>query len=88
MAAVIVKLEDDAFVEWSTVVDAPVSPTLTKQEAAEQFGVDRVERANANWHSWLNKPPATSAFDVVAFNRAGPNEQCLTPKEIADLYRR
>lgn len=80
MGRPVVKLADK-FVEWSTVVDAPVSWAMTRAEAAEQFGEERVASAELYGHSLVDNDgnPASGYEDgFAAFNRAGPEEECLT----------
>lgn len=79
----IVKLAEDAYVEWSTVVDAPVTDVFTKALAAKQWGEERVCRADANGHSFVDADPDHRFAD---FNRAGPHEEQLTIPAILRRY--
>lgn len=78
----VVKLAEDKYVEWSTVVDAPITYVLSRQEAVNFFGEDRVARSDRNGHSYLDYEPG----DRTAFNRAGPWESCITKEAILRKY--
>jgi hypothetical protein len=86
MPRTVVKLGEDEYLEWSSVVDAPVTAILTRAEALATFPHDRVERADANGHSamWCDPKPGT---EFVRYNRAGPKESCLTVDAIRRRYR-
>ena len=79
----IVKLIDDNYVEWSTVVDAPITYCKSREAAIIAFGIDRVDRCDVNGHSYLDRDNSEHA----AFNRAGPNECCLTKEAIARRFK-
>lgn len=85
----IVRLAEDAYVEWSTVVDAPVSMLHTRDEAVCGWGRDRVERADAHVTScvepafWYDSPE-----EFVAGNRAGPGESELSLDDLLHALRR
>jgi hypothetical protein len=81
----IVKLADGEYVEWSTVVDAPVSYVLGADEARAAWGEERVERADERGTSFVDLPP-TPAAEYVAGNRAGDGEEELTLDEIRARY--
>lgn len=78
----IVKLAANKYVEWSTVVDAPVSYVFTKDESFDKAETARIERADKNEHSYLDSPPG----DYIGFNRAGPYESCITKEAILRRY--
>jgi hypothetical protein len=86
MARGIIKLHDDEYVEWSTVVDAPVSYIMNRKDAISEWGEDRVLRADTHGTSYRDIPP-TTAEEYVEYNRAGDNEECLTLDEIRRHYR-
>lgn len=91
----IVKIADrgvDYFVEWSTVVDAPVTHGMTFEEIALYYlnrygtsGMDdfdeRIARTKAHGTSCRDK---TTAEELIAGNRAGPDERELTMAEIIE----
>lgn len=80
----IVKLADDQYVIWSTVVDAPVSYVLTQQDLLieDPSHLSRINRADTNGHSFLDSPPGWYG----RYNRAGPNECCLTKEAILKRF--
>lgn len=82
----IVKLADNEYVEWSTVVDAPVSWVMAYDEALEAAGDPaRIVRADVFGTSYLSPP--WSLRDLLNGNRAGPDESEATLSEIRKLYR-
>lgn len=87
MPKFLVKLADDEYVEWSTVVDAPVSYVMTRDEAVAWRNGDEeaIQRADDNGHSalWMS---AQSVDELVAFNRAGDHESCISLEEIREKY--
>ncbi len=98
MPRYILKLSDagkDYYMEWSTVVDAPVSLGVSLEEFKEyyrfQYGnsamldlEDRLIRVEKNGCSCKDE----SADECIAYNRAGENEACLTKQEIIEKYCR
>jgi hypothetical protein len=66
----IAKLGEDAYVDWSTVVDAPVSWVLTRAEAVTEWTEARVARADHNGTSILDNYPAGQTPDEIV--RAKP----------------
>jgi hypothetical protein len=83
MPRYIIKLIDkntqkEYFVEWSTVVDAPVG-LLQENEIPP----DRMERIKAKGTSSIIEG---SAEEVISFNRAGPGECTLSYDEIVRFY--
>lgn len=82
MGRSLVKLADDAFVVWSTAVDAPVSHVMTKAEAIE-YDADAAERADQRGHGYRDLDPD---FKFWEFNRAGPNEANAELDEILRIY--
>jgi len=93
MPRMLVKIKDKYF-EWSTVVDAPVTFGMTKEELSdyikEEYGRQgmrdlekRLERVDENGTSVI--PPCTLS-DIIKSNRAGPDESELTEEEIYIAY--
>jgi hypothetical protein len=83
MGRYIAKLGDDAYCDWSTVVDAPVSWVVPRDSAVAEWGEERVSRADRNGTSILDGYPAgTTPEEIVRGNRAGPKESRLTVAEI------
>lgn len=84
---------DGLFFEWSTVVDAPVSAAMSRDEFEQnylhRFGYEgmrtlpeRLARAVANGTSARH---STSLEDMVAGNRAGDNDEAISLGEIMDV---
>jgi len=84
----------DLYLEWSTIVDAPVSFGMTlielKEYIKDRYGQEgllelptRLERLEDKGTSFLDD---VSAEDTVAGNRSGEGEACLTLDEIYDRY--
>ena len=89
MGRYIVKL-DKYYFEWSTVVDAPVTYGLEKDDFLayykEEYGragmtelPARLERVELRGHSAM---VTYGVDDLIADNRAGDNEECLSKEEI------
>jgi hypothetical protein len=82
------------YFEWSTVVDSPVTPAMSREEFAEyykgeygrrDFEADfeaRVERAEKNGTSAMTP---TSLKEMTTYNRAGPNERRISLKKILKM---
>ncbi len=99
MANGIIRLERGGrewFLEWSTVVDAPVTCGMSEAElrdhVKEEYGnrgleriEARLERCRRCGHSYLDDESQTVA-EFVEYNRAGPGESCLTVDELIDAY--
>ena len=78
MGRAIVRLAPDEYVEWSTVVDAPVTFVQTRAEMlAAGEDPDRLDRADRQGHSYVDMG-YESAEELVSCNRAGPKESSLT----------
>lgn len=98
MGRCIIKLNDgnrDWYLEWSTIVDAPVTWGMTLDEMAayrrEQTGTEGmrdwaevVERLNAKGVSWRDKNG--DVYSTIGCNRAGKGETCLTAEQIIAAY--
>jgi predicted metal-dependent phosphoesterase TrpH len=85
MGRYVAKLADDAYCEWSTVVDAPVSWIVPRTVAVNAWTEERVERADRNGTSLLGASPET-AEEIVSGNRAGLQERELTLEQILEEY--
>jgi len=81
---------DDQYFEWSTIVDAPTTFGMTREEMEEyhreEYGVSadaelarRLARVDATGCSARD---GTTVDDLIASNRAGPNESALTREEL------
>jgi len=100
MGRCIVRLEapegHPVYLEWSTVVDAPVTYAMTREEleehVREEYGnqgleelparLERADRCGASWRDAYRE----SAEDTIRGNRAGPNETELTVEQIIERY--
>lgn len=82
----ILKLDENKYVEWSSVVDAPTTYIMDREEAV-RFTQDekRIIRADETGTSFKDVG-GISAEEYVAFNRAGENESCISLEEIIDKY--
>lgn len=97
MPQYIVKLRGDGtdyFMEWSTIVDAPVTHGMSWEEFEEYYrrkyreaGMAelpaRMERVNKNGTSSLDQ---LTARQLISGNRAGSGETELTTAQIIDAY--
>lgn len=91
-----IKLNDgtrDWYLEWSTVVDAPVTHGMSLDElrdlVRDEYGneglrslPDRLARLDKTGTSFHND----SVDGVIAFNRAGIDETCLTKDQIIAMF--
>jgi hypothetical protein len=100
MPTYIIKLHDerdgkDYYMEWSTVVDAPVTYGLSRKEFEQYYGEEygdsgmlklppRMERVEKTGTSGF--PPDDDLEELIAYNRAGEQEACLTKIELIDKY--
>jgi len=93
MSRYIVKIEDKYF-EWSTCVDAPVTPAMDINELKEyikdEYGrsglmelPERLERVNKQGTS---SHLGETVEDVILHNMAGKNGEKLTKEEILEQY--
>jgi hypothetical protein len=96
MGRCIVKLPHSTrpYLEWSSIVDAPVTRGMSLEELREHIkreygneGVygfpDRMRRVEARGSSLTD---GSTARDVVSFNRAGRGETCLTMAQLVEVY--
>lgn len=97
MPRYIIKLtgkEGDFYMEWSTIVDAPVTYGMSleafKEHIKEEYGNQglgelprRLERVEQYGSSSIARE---SAADIVRQNRAGPNERSLRLHEVYLAY--
>lgn len=92
MPRIIIKLENK-YLEWSTVVDAPVTYGMSLKEFKEYYkeeygsnGMEdlprRLQRVNKTGSSSMTE----SLGNLIAVNRAGENERRLTKKGIIKKY--
>lgn len=100
MPSYVIRFERDGqewFGLWSTVVDAPTTCALTEDELRATYNVlveeprgdlnERIDRARLRGHSARPFPDAPDwkcLDDLIGFNRAGEDEECLTVDEVLD----
>jgi hypothetical protein len=93
MGRAIIKIKDKYF-EWSSIVDAPVTYGMSKDELKSyikgMYGEKglrelptRLLRVEKTGTSFVDR---TSLDDLISFNRAGENEENLTKDEIYQIY--
>ena len=93
MGRYIVKLADNKYVEWSTVVDSPVTYIMDSDEVLEyikdtrqdQDPVEVLNRINSNNHSAMWFGPQTPE-ELILCNRAGKNESELFLYELIEEF--
>jgi hypothetical protein len=95
MGRVILKLAEDEYVEWSSIVDAPVTYILSREKMLDhlrdEYGrhgwrenVERMKRADEKGSSaWGSETVA----ELIEFNRAGINETCLSLEQIRRRFK-
>ena len=100
MPRIICKVQDGDtpyYFEWSTIVDAPVTYGMSlddfKAHYRDQYGEDgmrglddRLKRVELKGVSSMMDDD--SLQDLVAYNRAGEDETCLTLEQIVEWYCR
>jgi hypothetical protein len=93
MPRYIIKIED-YYLDWSTIVDAPITFGLDLKRFnkyyEEEYGrvgmLNLPERLNRVDEKGTSSLDYESVEDLIDFNRAGPNESCLTLDEIYSAY--
>jgi len=102
MSRYIIKIYDDKFnrdyyMEWSTIVDAPVTYGCSLEEFTEYYRAEygrqgilelnermkRVEEKGISAH-----PPFDNLQSLFKYNRAGEDETCLDKEGILERYCR
>ena len=95
----VVRIEHDGrawFMEWSTVVDAPVTYGMNESEFRRHIEAEygrrgledlgpRLARARLDGHSFMDDTSGC-VEEFVRGNRAGPGESELSVAEIVDWY--
>jgi hypothetical protein len=99
VAKCIIKVDHNGapkYLEWSSIVDAPVTYGMTLQELRAHIEREqgrqglkyldqrlaRVEATGTSLHG------GTTLEELIEWNRAGPNETCATLAEIVAIYCR
>lgn len=99
MPRYIIKLTDQEeswYLEWSTIVDAPVTYGMSygeflewyKEEYGRQGMEDLPDRLARVEKTGTSSRFNESLEDLISYNRAGPKETCLTLKELIETYCR
>jgi hypothetical protein len=99
MPRYIIKLTDDRsgipyYMEWSTVVDAPVTGGGSLQEFKRYYRREYGNQGMRDLPDRLSRVEAKGTSDhmhadvgeLIANNRAGKGETCLTKEQIIDRY--
>jgi hypothetical protein len=99
MPRYIVKLTDEKtntnyYLEWSTVVDAPITYGMSLEEFndyyKEEYGNSGLEQLAARMERVEQKGTSSmldaSADEVISFNRAGDGETCITKEQIIQKF--
>lgn len=97
MGRYIVKLTDkrrDYYLEWSTVVDAPVTYGMSLEQFRRHYQSEYGNSAMREFDERMKRveDKGTSSLmhksvaELVAYNRAGDNETRLTMKELIEKY--
>ncbi len=98
MPRYIVKLTDenvDYYMEWSTIVDAPITFGMSLEEFKEyyqeEYGRRGMEDEFENRMKRVEKKGTSSIIDssveaVISCNLAGDEGECLTRQEIIQKY--
>lgn len=92
MGRAIIKIKDRYF-EWSSVVDAPVTYGMTEDELRAWVrlhyglvGERELPARLARVEMFGTSAPGYSLKDILAGNRAGPDEKPLTADQIYEMY--
>lgn len=74
------------YLEWSTVVDAPVSGLMTEDELRSWYQREYGLSGMVNFDLALQNANLRDVHDVIACNRAGPDETEASLEEIIEWY--
>ena len=86
------KLGDNEYLEWSTIVDAPVTYITDRDEMIAHLRFKYGDHIDITRHMNIVDEQGTSCRDgqtveqIISSNRAGPNESHLTLAEIKQRY--
>ena len=98
MGRYIIKISDektnkDYYMEWSTIVDAPVTYGLELQEFKDyyrdEYGANEISALDERLKRVDTKGISAhdeTLEDLLGCNRAGKKETCLTKQEILEQY--
>lgn len=91
------KTKKDYYMEWSTVVDAPITYGLDLNEFKEYYKSQYCERGMMDLPERMKRvektgssgmPPYNKLDDFFKFNKAGSNESCIDKEGILNRYCR
>lgn len=87
MARLIVKIRD-RYLEWSTVVDAPVTGGMVLEAFREYYFAEHGHDSQTYFDKFIKRADATGASDDYNWrqNRAGPEETSLSEEELYQVY--
>lgn len=93
MGVYIIKIKDK-YLEWSTIVDAPVTYGMSLDEFKEyyrqRYGEFRIRGLGSRLELVEKKGSSDlegmTVEDVIRFNRSGEDESCITMDEIYQKY--
>ena len=94
MGRYIVKIKD-MYLEWSSIVDAPVTYGMTlevfnayylEEYGRRDFETELPERLERVERTGCSARDGHTVDSFVSYNRAGPNETCLTLDEIYQRF--
>lgn len=78
----------DYYLEWSTVVDAPVSYGADINTLRKYYPKDIDNRLSRVESHGTSSRLGITTESMISHNRAGDDESCLTKEEILDKYCR
>lgn len=89
MGRALFKMGDDQYIEWSSIVDTAVTFLMTRAESVEEWGEERVARADKNGHSYQDAymQNLRTPEQLIGCNRGGPGEECLTLQGFMRRYK-
>ncbi len=86
MTKALFRVGKNAYVEWSTTVDGPISFIMSKPELDARYPKEQVERTERLGHSFGDIDQAMTPEELIAGNRAGPGETTLSLEELLSEY--
>lgn len=96
MPRCIVKIDENKYIEWTTVCDAPTTfimnrdemlSYLNAQDSERSFDENRKRLDRADLHGTSFHAP-TSLKQIISGNRAGKDEKEITIDQIIEKYSR
>lgn len=86
----VVKIGDDRYLKWSTVLDAPVTCGMCREEIKNFLMREKMQQAEFDVDGILedaDEPPSRRSLDRLAeFNRAGDHETSLSKEELIKQF--